>query len=532
MSASIVYLNVTFQEKDIAKSLGARWDAIEKKWFVPEGIRLKPFARWLDEDYESVSNSQTLDDEEKETGAGEEKEDDVLSLFELLSQVNLAIKQQLPLPVWVKAEISQVRKLGEHLSVELVEYDNKAQLLARVAAFIWQAQVKKLMSKFQQATGLVLKEGIKVLLLVKLESHAVYGLRLVISDIDPSFTLGDIQAKLNLIRETLKKQNLYHSNKALPKPYDFCRVAVISPEHAAGLGDFKQDANQLTQAGLCQFDYFTAVFQSKEASASIRFCLFEIMANTDMSYDAICLIRGGGASSDLYWLNELELAQAICHCHIPVFTGIGHERDNTILDEIAQIRFDTPSKVIAHIRESIYHNALQAHEHYQVILSTAHQSITQAEKSIEQLAGSLYPSVQSHLVQTELKIEQCKQIIEHQAQLHLQQQEQSVKVLYEQLMTLSSHQRQIMAQQLTQIYQGILNDSQYAVDKASSQIEALSKEILGISPQRTLNRGFALVRNAYNQPITRVQQAQQEPLLSIEFKDGSLTVIPNENKTL
>jgi exodeoxyribonuclease VII large subunit len=155
---------------------------------------------------------------------------------------------------------------------------------------------------------------------------------------------------------------------------------VISPDGAAGLGDFKRDADILHQSELCTFDYFSAKFQGANAAVEIRNCLLSLQQNSHY-YDAICIIRGGGSVTDLYWLNDLELARTVCHSTLPLFTGIGHERDNTILDEVANTRFDTPSKVIAHIRDVICANTHAALANYQHILHYAQHQITWAEQS-------------------------------------------------------------------------------------------------------------------------------------------------------
>ena len=178
---------------------------------------------------------------------------------------------------------------------------------------------------------------------------------------DPSYTLGDLAAKLARIRERLRRDGLYDRNKGLPAPVEFVRVAVISPSTSAGLGDFRRETDRLQHAGLCDFIYYHATFQGTEAPSSIRTAVNEALAaHRQRPFDALVVIRGGGSVTDLAWLNDLELALLLCRSPIPVFTGIGHERDGTILDEIAHRRFDTPSKVALHIASTIKDNALVA----------------------------------------------------------------------------------------------------------------------------------------------------------------------------
>ena len=125
---------------------------------------------------------------------------------------------------------------------------------------------------------------------------------------------------------------------------------MISPETSAGLGDFRREADRLQQCGLCEFQFFPATFQGVEAPSSIQTAVLQALtAHKQKPFDALVVIRGGGSVTDLAWLNDMELAKLLCQSPVPVFTGIGHERDNTILDEIAHTRFDTPSKVALHI---------------------------------------------------------------------------------------------------------------------------------------------------------------------------------------
>ena len=365
--SEITYLTTSVQEKERVKSLGAKWDAMAKKWYVPVGVDLEPFNAWLPNAAELTLDSDI-------SGS--------IDLAKLLAEIATIVVNSLPDSLWIKAEISQVRRMGEHLAIELVEHDRNGVLIARAQAFLWKNNLDKILSKFKITTGFEFNTGIKAMLLVKTEFNPTHGIRLIIQDIDPTYTLGDIEAKLKNIRETLSKEAIITLNKQLPRPQEFCCVAVISPESAAGLGDFKRDADILSQSKLCVFDYFSAKFQGTTAAVEIKNSLLSVLNLQQRSnkYDVLCIIRGGGSVTDLYWLNDLDLARSVCMSALPIFTGIGHERDNTILDEIANSRFDTPSKVIAHIREVIYSNTHTAAANYQQVLLNAQQQIAWAEQ--------------------------------------------------------------------------------------------------------------------------------------------------------
>ena len=522
-TTDITYLNTPFHQKDEVKRLGARWDTVAKKWFVPAGMDTTPFSEWIVEGMALPQNSAIHDGITVATQG--------MGLSELLLKIAHAIHIAVPTAIWIKAEISQVRVIGGgHLAIELVEHDSQGNLTARVSSFLWKHVADDVSAKFNAATGLDLHSGIKVMLLAKPDHHLSHGIRLTIQDIDPSYTLGDIEAKLRAIRTTLKQEGLLHRNKQLPTPKDFCCIAVISPDNAAGLGDFKQDADRLTEAGLCLFEYFVAKFQGVDAPKEISACLRKIYAlqQEDAPYDAICIIRGGGSVTDLYWLNELELARVLCQSPIPVFTGIGHERDNTMLDEIAHSRFDTPSKVIAHIRELICHQAREAEANYQFIMRSAMQQLNTAQYQLEQFATSVEPTVLRLLSESEVRADQSMQLIEsklHTALLNAQAQLEQVNL---RILSEITQQLDRTTTQITQTYHNLINSADYQLKQATQQVEALGKEILGVSPKATLQRGFAMIRSEEGIPISSVHQAKLHTRLTIEFRDGSLIAKPSK----
>lgn len=358
----MIDLIVPFMEKDDAKRLGARWNSGSKRWYIPDGADTAPFARWLPEDV-VVDQSEAVKTQ--------------YSLSAFLSKVGSVIKNNFSTAAWISAEISELRNNKGHLFLTLVEHDEQGNMVARSNARIWQSQAEHLNAKFALGTGSNLEAGIKVLLLARVEFHPQYGLALFVDDIDPTYTLGDMAAKLAKIREILTLEKIINKNKQLPKPNDFIRVAVISPQNAAGLGDFNRDAQILQKFHLCEFVYFTALFQGEAAPNEICIALqTAITAHETQAFDAIAIIRGGGALSDLAWLNNEQLARAVCLCPVPVMAGIGHERDYTIIDEVAGERFDTPSKVIQRIFNLITGNAIEA--------ETRHQEITHAANNIIQ----------------------------------------------------------------------------------------------------------------------------------------------------
>lgn len=358
----MIELNVPFLEKEEAKRLGARWNSAAKRWYIPGGVDTTPFSRWLPADFDLLTAVPVNDNSTRTE----------YSLAAFLFKVSDVIQKNFASTAWISAEISELRSNKGHLFLTLVEHDEQGNMVARASARIWQAQAENINAKFKLGTGADLEAGIKVLVNARVEFHQQYGLALFIEDIDPTYTLGDMAAKLAKIREKLIAKNIINKNKQLPKPVDFTRVAVISPQNAAGLGDFNREAEILRKFALCEFVYFTALFQGEAAPKEICAALTAALTeHAHQPFDAIVIIRGGGALSDLAWLNDEQLARAVCLSDVHVMCGIGHERDYTIIDEVAGERFDTPSKVIQRIFNVITGNAIEADTRYQEIAQNA-----------------------------------------------------------------------------------------------------------------------------------------------------------------
>ncbi len=309
-------LRVPYAEKDQAKVHGAQWDAENRTWYTPPGTDLENLKRWLPKGVVPESTD-PVPTPAKTAEKG-------IALTELLGRVKGVIDEGFPKAEWVHAEISELRGKHGHLYLTLTERNEWGDILAQAKGIIRKNRAEGITAKFQEATGEGLKTDIKILCLAKVRFDPLYGLDLIIEDLDPSYTLGDLAAKLARIREKLQQTGLYERNKQLPAPAEFVRVAVISPETSAGLGDFRREADRLQAAILCEFHLFPATFQGVEAPSSIQTAIFEALAAYKQKpFDALAIIRGGGSVTDLAWLNDMDLARLLCQSPVPIFTGIG-----------------------------------------------------------------------------------------------------------------------------------------------------------------------------------------------------------------
>lgn len=244
--------------------------------------------------------------------------------------------------VWVVAQTSDLRVSGGHCYMELLHKDTAGTVLAKARAMIWASTYARLAARFSAATGTRLASDMKVLVRASVNFHPVYGLSLVISDIDPSYTVGDLVRRRNEILARLRAEGVLDLNRTLPWPRPANRVAIISAAGAAGYGDFAK--HLLGNAQRLRFDVelFGAFMQGERAAASIIGALGRVMERED-EFDCVVIIRGGGAVSDLACFDNYDLASHIAQFPLPVIVGIGHERDICVLDYVAAARAKTPT---------------------------------------------------------------------------------------------------------------------------------------------------------------------------------------------
>lgn len=404
-----------------------------------------------------------------------------LSLSEYLATVQEVIRVTFDEAIWVKAEIRNLSIKGGHYYLELAEKEEDSdKVIASCKATIWKFSAAKMVLKFERESGVELSRDLNVLIKVKAVFSPQYGFSVNIEAIDSSYTLGDIARRYQQILERLTSEGLLNKNKLLPAPFDIQNVLVIAPENAAGLGDFKKDADALDQAGVCHFVYHSATFQGNTAATSIS----EALANALRQWakdlntppDLIVIIRGGGAVNDLAYLNDYNLAALLCKRSVPIWVGIGHEKDKTILDEVANRSFDTPSKVIGGIRNLIV-------ERTQDVLDSLHK---------------------------------IKLLSQHQITAYQSQNDQYIKVIK----TLSQGQINEANKSLDLMKGTVQYLAQQLIKLASNQVESLMRETLLQNPRHVMAKGYAIVRSD-GKAIRSIQQISTDHI-QVELLDGTI----------
>ena len=278
-----------------------------------------------------------------------------LTLFELNSLVRQVIEGTLSQEYWVEAEVSECRENKGHCYLELIQKDERsATPIARASARCWASKWSVIRPYFERTTGQRLQAGMKVLLKVYAQFHEAYGFAWIVTDIDPNYTLGDMARKRQEIIRKLKEEGIFDMQKELYLPLFCQRIAVISSQTAAGYGDF---VNQLASNDFhLQFTtrLFPAVMQGDQIEASVIKALNAIYQQVD-DFDCVVIIRGGGAVADMSGFDTLALAENVAQFPLPIITGIGHDRDESILDMVSFLRVKTPTAaaafLISHLKE-------------------------------------------------------------------------------------------------------------------------------------------------------------------------------------
>ena len=275
-------------------------------------------------------------------------EQQALSLYELNGLIKRSIRNCLPETYWVQAELSDVRSnYSGHCYLEFIQKDaNGNNLIAKARGTIWSNVYKLLKPYFEQETGQAFTSGIKVLVQVSVEFHELYGYSLTVLDIDPTYTVGDMERKRREILRQLEEEGVIDLNKELEFSMFPQRIAVISSATAAGYGDFCNQLANNPRGYDFHVELFPAIMQGERVEESIITALDTIYSRMD-EFDVVVIIRGGGATSDLSGFDTYGLAANCAQFPLPIITGIGHERDDTVIDLVAHTRVKTPTAAAA-----------------------------------------------------------------------------------------------------------------------------------------------------------------------------------------
>lgn len=428
---------------------------------------------------------------------------------------------------WVTAELSDVRVSGGHCYMELIEKNEAGQTVAKMRATLWASVYARVRVKFEKATGRSFASGLKLMLCGSATHHNVYGLSFNVIDVDPSYTLGDMERLRREILRKLETEGVIGFNKNLPFPDAPQRIAIISAAGAAGYGDFMNHLSGNPYGFVFYPVLFPAVMQGDRTSESVREALHRIEMTVDL-WDCIVIIRGGGATSDLNGFDDYELAKAVATFPVPIIVGIGHERDRTVLDEIAHTRVKTPTagaailidrlqaafeKASVLTREIASYASLRSEGEKRnlaaieaMIPSQAGARMAEAKSRLAYLAAKVPVAATALIERSRSRLLTCAQVVAHAAETRILSEQQNLRS------TKDSLAKTVAA----------------AIYNASLRLERAEALVKALDPQRTLERGFAVVSSG-GKTLKSSENIPDGTDLHIRLADGCLKAVTSRD---
>ena len=339
-----------------------------------------------------------------------------------LRQLNLmvrdAIEMQMPDEYWVEAELSECRERGGHCYMELIEKDEQTNTpVARASAKCWRQTWQIMQPHFERVTGQPLHAGLKVLLRVYAQYHEAYGFSWIVTDIDPTYTIGDMARKRQEIIRQLKEEGIFDLQRELCIPLFAQRIAVISAAGAAGYGDFCRQLDDNEYGFKFEVTLFPAIMQGEQVERSIIDALNKIYSLTShpspltSQFDCVVIIRGGGATADLSGFDTLALAEHVAQFPIPIITGIGHDRDESILDMVSNTRVKTPTAAATLLIDNL-RQVLERLNTAQQRISLMGHIIIDARHRIEMLQQRLSTAIERMMTNQKHRLSQIELLLQ------------------------------------------------------------------------------------------------------------------------
>jgi len=402
-----------------------------------------------------------------------------LSLTELQLIIKDSLYLALPDMYWVIAEISEIKEnYNGHCYLELVEkHPDEVSIRSRIKGVIWSSRYRFIKSFFESSAGESLREGLKILIRVKIEYHEIYGLSLVINDIDPAFTMGDMALRRQQILKRLEEEGVITMNKDLDFPVVPQRIAVISSSNAAGYADFIKHLKWNSYGYVFYTALFESPMQGKETEAGLIRALDKIASHLD-KFDLAVIIRGGGSQTDLSWFDNYNIAFYITQYPLPVITGIGHEKDLSVTDIVAHRSLKTPTAVADFLIECMNHAENHLADLSSEITDRSMLMLEENKRRIDTVRLRLVPVARTQMLLNSKALIRRKEILESTAKNSL--------VIF------------------------------------SSQLKGFDNSLKILDPVNVLKRGYTIT-SMNGRILKKCQHIKKDDLIDTKFSDGSIS---------
>lgn len=429
---------------------------------------------------------------------GTNKSPNTITLQEFNNRIKRLLADPSVMNCWVVAETTDVR-INQHCYLQLLEKNPKTgATVAKIKAIIWGNQFRFLNARFKQVTGRDIGNDMKIMVCLSVNYSPQYGLTVVINDINPEFTLGDMERQRQEILNRLTQEGIIGQNKTVPVPPVLQRIAIVSAAGAAGYGDFMK---QLTdnKYGVCFYPcLFQATMQGVKTVPTVLAALDKVEQNQHL-FDCVVIIRGGGGTEELNSFDNYDLARRVATFPLPVIVGIGHERDITVLDYVAGIRVKTPTAAAEHIILQAANALAHIGDLSNQVVSIARDYIARAKEQLSYYAGNL-PIMAQRIIDTNtLRLQNFIQNIP----LHVQRRIEGENA------------------QLARQKDAIKNAVAQVKMKETMRLEALGDKIELLSPRKVMARGYSLT-TCEGKIITDAAQLEAGKLVTIHFRDGKV----------
>lgn len=429
---------------------------------------------------------------------GTSKSPNTITLQEFNNRIKRLLSDPSVMNCWVVAETTDVR-INQHCYLQLLEKNPKTgATVAKIKAIIWGNQFRFLNARFKQVTGRDIGNDMKIMVCLSVNYSPQYGLTVVINDINPEFTLGDMERQRQEILNRLTQEGIIGQNKTVPVPPVLQRIAIVSAAGAAGYGDFMK---QLTdnKYGVCFYPcLFQATMQGVKTVPTVLAALDKVEQNQQL-FDCVVIIRGGGGTEELNSFDNYDLARRVATFPLPVIVGIGHERDITVLDYVAGIRVKTPTAAAEHIILQAANALAHIGDLSNQVVSIARDYIARAKEQLSYYAGNL-PIMAQRIIDTNtLRLQNFIQNIP----LHVQRRIESENA------------------QLARQKDAIKNAVAQVKMKETMRLEALGDKIELLSPRKVMARGYTLT-TCEGKIMTDAAQLEAGKLVTIHFRDGKV----------
>lgn len=429
---------------------------------------------------------------------GTSKSPNTITLQEFNNRIKRLLADPSVMNCWVVAETTDVR-INQHCYLQLLEKNPKTgATVAKIKAIIWGSQFRFLNARFKQVTGRDIGNDMKIMVCLSVNYSPQYGLTVVINDINPEFTLGDMERQRQEILNRLTQEGIIGQNKTVPVPPVLQRIAIVSAAGAAGYGDFMK---QLTdnKYGVCFYPcLFQATMQGVKTVPTVLAALDKVEQNQHL-FDCVVIIRGGGGTEELNSFDNYDLARRVATFPLPVIVGIGHERDITVLDYVAGIRVKTPTAAAEHIILQAANALAHIGDLSNQVVSIAHDYIARAKEQLSYYAGNL-PIMAQRIIDTNtLRLQNFIQNIP----LHVQRRIEGENAQL-------AHQKDAIKNAVAQVKM-----------KETMRLEALGDKIELLSPRKVMARGYTLT-TCEGKIMTDAAQLEAGKLVTIHFRDGKV----------